>query len=48
MRSLLRLATSAGALAAAGIAAMDDAAATKELALIGKLRVAIAVGPWDR
>jgi hypothetical protein len=48
MKSLVRLATSAGALAAAGIAAMDHAAAIKELALTGKLRVAIAVGPWDR
>jgi hypothetical protein len=41
MRSLVRLPTSASALAAAGIAAMDDAAAIKELALTGKLRVAI-------
>ncbi len=48
MRSLMRLATFAGALAAAGIAAMDDAAAIKELALTGKRCVAVAVGPWDR
>jgi hypothetical protein len=48
MRSLVRLPAFAGALAAAGIAAMDDAAAIKELALAGKLRVAVAVGPCDR
>jgi len=42
------LATSAGALAAAGIAAMDDAADIKELALTGKLCVAVAIGPWGR
>src|ERR1700682_5588069 len=45
MRSLVRLATLAVALAAAGIAAADDGAAIKELAPTGKLRVAIAVGP---
>jgi hypothetical protein len=48
MRSLVRLPAFAGALAAAGIAAMNDGAAIKELALTGKLRVAIAVGPRDR
>jgi polar amino acid transport system substrate-binding protein len=45
MRSLVRLATLAVALAAAGIAAADDGAAIKELTPTGKLRVAIAVGP---
>jgi hypothetical protein len=44
----MRLATCAGALAVACIAAMDDAAAIREFALTGKRRVAIAVGPWDR
>lgn len=48
MRPLVRLPTSASALAAADIAAMDHAAAIKELAVTGKLRVADAVGPWDR
>jgi hypothetical protein len=42
MRSLVRLATTAGALAAAGIAALDGGVAVDELALTGKLRVAIA------
>jgi polar amino acid transport system substrate-binding protein len=45
MRSFVRLATLAVALAASGIAAADDAAAIKELTPTGKLRVAIAVGP---
>jgi polar amino acid transport system substrate-binding protein len=45
MRSLVRLAMLAAALAAAGIAAADDGAAVKELTPTGKLRVAIAVGP---
>jgi|HubBroStandDraft_2_1064218.scaffolds.fasta_scaffold254092_2 hypothetical protein len=48
MRSLVRLPTSAGALAVAGIAAMDDAAAIEELSVTGKLAVAVAIGPWDR
>jgi hypothetical protein len=42
MRSLVRLAASAGALAAAGVAAMDGGVAVDELALTGKLRIAIA------
>jgi hypothetical protein len=48
MRSLVRLPTSAGALAVAGIAAMDGAAAIEELSVTGKLAVAVAIGPWDR
>jgi hypothetical protein len=48
MRSVVRLPTSGGALAVAHIAAMDDAAAIEELALTGKLAVAVAIGPWDR
>jgi len=46
MRSLVRLPPSAGALAVAGIAVMDDAAAIEELSVTGKL--AVAIGPWDR